>query len=69
MSSTSDTDIVQVIKSYLAGIGIDLEIRVLDPVAATRFVQSLSHDAMSLSGVGGTGPLRILLHIIRLEPL
>jgi peptide/nickel transport system substrate-binding protein len=45
-SSAFDLDLLQIIKSYFAAIGVDMEIRVMDSVALSAFITAFKHDAM-----------------------
>ena len=46
-SSIYDLDYYQVIKSYFAGVGIDMDIQVLDNTAFTAYTQGDKHVAMA----------------------
>jgi peptide/nickel transport system substrate-binding protein len=46
VSSTADLDLMQVIKAYFLAIGVDMEIRVMDPTSFTSFTQGMKHDAL-----------------------
>ena len=63
VSSDCDLDLLQIVKSYFAQVNIDMEIRIMDPVAATAFVVTgHKHDAMAQRTAGTLGvtfyPLR-----------
>jgi peptide/nickel transport system substrate-binding protein len=45
-SSTFELDLAQIAKSYFSAIGVDMEIRVMDPVAYTAFTKAMKHDAL-----------------------
>jgi peptide/nickel transport system substrate-binding protein len=45
-SSTSDLDLLQILKSYLLQIHVDMEIQVMEATAWTRFVSDKKHEAL-----------------------
>lgn len=50
VSSTDDIDLIQILKSYLADIEIDMDIQVMESTMWTNFVRnSKKHDAMATS--------------------
>jgi peptide/nickel transport system substrate-binding protein len=62
VSSNADMDILQIAKSYLLKIGIDMEIRVMDPTSLTAFTRAGKHDQLVSGGPGGVDPARICLN-------
>jgi peptide/nickel transport system substrate-binding protein len=62
-SSTADQDLLQVAKAYFAKIGVDMEIRVMDPTTYTAFTQAQKHDAMAIGGyaAGSVNPPLIII--------
>jgi peptide/nickel transport system substrate-binding protein len=50
VSSTSDLDLLQVIKAYFLQVGVDMEIRVMDPTALAAFTRAKKHDAITVGG-------------------
>jgi len=57
--TTSDTvmlQLMQVFKAYFADIGVNMEIRPMDPAAEQAFVRDGKHDQMSGQGLGQTFP-------------
>jgi peptide/nickel transport system substrate-binding protein len=60
--TTADMAILEIVKDYLLQIGVDMEIRVMDPVAFTAFVQtSKKHDAMAYQNTASTlSPTRVI---------
>jgi peptide/nickel transport system substrate-binding protein len=46
VSSTADLDLFQIIKAYFLDIGVDMEIRVMDPTSFTNFTRGMKHDAL-----------------------
>ncbi len=54
--NTADIDLLQVVKSYFAAIGVDMEIRAMDSVAFSAFVKtSKKHDALAYRTKGALG--------------
>ncbi len=51
--ATGDMNLLQIVKSYLADVGIDLEIRIMDPTAAADYINSRKHNQLAQRGVGG----------------
>jgi peptide/nickel transport system substrate-binding protein len=49
--SVADNDLLQIVKDYLLDIGIDMEIRVLEPAQFMGFIRSGQATAMSWNGV------------------
>jgi len=43
-TSTADTQLMQIIKAYFMDVGVDLEIRLMDFVAANEFTRAGKHD-------------------------
>ncbi len=46
-ASNFDLDLLQVVKSYFAQIGVDMEIRVRDFASHRAFIRAFSHDALA----------------------
>jgi peptide/nickel transport system substrate-binding protein len=66
IDNTSDLDLMQIIKSYFSAVGIDMDIRPMDPVTWQTFVRkNFSHDQMANRVNGSLGfnyePTRDLL--------
>ena len=53
--AVQDTDLMQIVKSYFADIGVDMEIRVMDTTAFNAFIAAWKHDQISARSTGGTG--------------
>ena len=49
----SDLDLLQIVKAYLLDIGVDMEIRVMDSVAWTAFINAHNQDQMCVSVASG----------------
>jgi peptide/nickel transport system substrate-binding protein len=45
-AASYDIDLLEVLKSYFTQIGVDMEIRVMDPVSFTAFTRGGKHDQM-----------------------
>ena len=43
--STDDLDLCQILKAYLLEIGVDMEIRAMEPLAYSAFTKAMKHDA------------------------
>jgi peptide/nickel transport system substrate-binding protein len=62
-SSAGDLDILQIAKDYFLKIGVDMEIRVMDPTSFNAFTTvSGKHDQMVPGVPGGIDPARICLN-------
>ena len=62
-ANTSDLDLLQIVKSYFAQAGIEMEIRTMEPADLVAFVQTdKKHDQLTYGGSLGSGhePLRQL---------
>ena len=62
-ANTADLDLLQVVKSYFVEVGIDMEIRPMEPADLIAFAQTAQkHDQLSYGGSLGSGhePLRQL---------
>jgi len=55
-NDASMLQLMQVFKSYFADIGVNMEIRPMDPAAREAFVRAGKHDQMSGQGLGATFP-------------
>jgi peptide/nickel transport system substrate-binding protein len=53
--ATGDIDLLQIVKTYFAAIGIDMEIRTMDSAAASAFLHARKQD--QLAQLGRTGKL------------
>ena len=53
--ATGDIDLLQIVKSYFAQVGIDMEIRTMDSAAASAFLHARKQD--QLAQLGQTGKL------------
>jgi peptide/nickel transport system substrate-binding protein len=53
--TNQDLDLMQIIKSYFLAIGVDMEIRVMDPTSFTSFTFAWKHDQISARTPGATG--------------
>jgi len=57
-STAADMDLMQVVKSYFSAIGVDMEIRPMDPTAWTNFVWTAKkHDQIVTRGGGELGQI------------
>jgi peptide/nickel transport system substrate-binding protein len=66
VSSDSDLNLLQIVQSYFSAVGINMEIRTMDPAAWQNFVRvARSQDQMSMRAAGGLGhtfqPSRLLI--------
>lgn len=52
--SNQDMDLMQIVKSYLENIGVDMEIRSMDPTSFAAFLKAWKHDQMSARIPGAT---------------
>jgi peptide/nickel transport system substrate-binding protein len=62
-ANTADLDLLKIVKSYFAQVGIDMEIRLMEPAALIAFTQTdQKHDQLAYGGSLGSGhePLRQL---------
>lgn len=55
-SSANDLSLLQIAQAYFKEIGIDMEIRVMEPTVARNYTRSGKHDAMFVAYAGGTAP-------------
>jgi ABC-type transport system substrate-binding protein len=55
-SSDDDLQLLQILKAELLDIGVDMEIRVMDPMSLRAFVNAGKHDQMSYSGLSDMMP-------------
>jgi peptide/nickel transport system substrate-binding protein len=62
VSTSADTDLLQIAKAYLLKIGVDMEIRVMEPTSYTAFTRAGKHDQMVTGTVAGVDPPRICLN-------
>lgn len=53
--SNADLNLAQVVKAYLLDIGINMEIRTMDPIAGLKFVQAKKHDQLYWQDMGTCG--------------
>jgi ABC-type transport system substrate-binding protein len=68
--SNNDLDILQICKDYLLDIGVDMEIRVMEPGVAFSFTMTKQHDQMSMGiGSGMTPPLAVALFCVTSEAI
>jgi len=68
LPSNADIDLMQIVKSYFAAVGIDMEIRTMEPVAFTSFVvTNRKHDQIASRTNGSLGVSSPpLMHVTRL---
>jgi peptide/nickel transport system substrate-binding protein len=52
--SNQDLDLMQIVKSYFADIGVDMEIRVMDATSFAAFLLAWKHDQISARVPGGS---------------
>jgi peptide/nickel transport system substrate-binding protein len=52
--ANQDMDLMQIVKSYFATVGVDMEIRVMDATAFAAFLTAWKHDQISARIPGGT---------------
>lgn len=59
VNTARDTQLLQIVKAYLMEIGVDMEIRTLDPAAERPFLAGMKHDQMAFTdmGIGENIPL------------
>jgi peptide/nickel transport system substrate-binding protein len=59
VGATSDSEILQIVKSYFNDVGVDMDIRIMDMVALRPFTAAGKHDQMSTTSEAGMtqGPL------------
>jgi len=50
---TGDMDLLKIVKSYFTDVGIDMEIRTMDPTAGADYINGRKHDQLAQRGVGG----------------
>ena len=56
--ATGDIVLLQIVKTYFAAVGIDMEIRTMDHAASAAFIYGRKHDALSQRGkIGKLGAL------------
>jgi len=53
--TTADTNLMQVVKSFLLQIGVDIEIRLMEPTAYMQFARGGKHDQMAWDAMGKNG--------------
>ena len=49
-NTAGDMDLLQIVKSYFAAVGINMDIRPMDPASWTAYVTADKHDQMSFRG-------------------
>ena len=58
IDDTGDMDLLQIVKTYFATVGIDMEIRTMDHAASAAFIYGRKHDALAQRGkIGKLGAL------------
>jgi peptide/nickel transport system substrate-binding protein len=55
-ASNADLDLLQIFKAYFANIGVDMEIRVMDPTSLSAFTRAGKQDQMYFSKVANPYP-------------
>ena len=65
VDSTVDMDLLQIVKSYFATIGVNMDIRPMDPASFSAFMNGRKQDALAQRASGSLGmgfyPIRHLL--------
>jgi len=54
VENNADLDLVQIVKSYFAAIGVNMEVRMMDPASWVAFVRT-NHKADALAEIAGGG--------------
>ena len=62
LSTNAEMDLFEIAKDMLLKIGIDMEIRTMDPTALTAFTRAGKHDQLVAGVPGGVDPPRICLN-------